>query len=286
MITVGPADAAGPLPRRPSRAATWRVCLTHLCRQGRLPQLEDPVRFNDLVQARKLHDRVPGHAPLLDKLAVKARVRQVLGGAWVTPTLWSGPRLPDAPPFACPAMVKARHGCNQNAALIEPPGPAHWRRLQRQTAAWTRKPYGLLLDEWAYRDVPRGLLAEPLLGDGTALPVDYKVFVFGGRATHVQVHLDRRHDHRWILHDRAWRQLAPVQDRPPPPRSLPAMLAAAEALAGDIDFVRIDFYEIAGLPRFGEFCLYPGSGLHPFAADWIDLELGGLWRAAKLARTG
>lgn len=74
-----------------------------------------------------------------------------------------------------------------------------------------------------------------------------------------------------------------MPDAPPPPRTLPAMLSAAEALADGMDFVRVDFYEIAGKPLFGEFCLYPGSGLDPFAADWIDLELGELWRRARAA---
>ena len=48
----------------------------------------------------------------------------------------------------------------------------------------------------------------------------------------------------------------------------------------EADFLRVDFYEVDGRPLFGEFCLYPGSGLDPFSADWIDFELGGLWRAA------
>lgn len=58
------------------------------------------------------------------------------------------------------------------------------------------------------------------------------------------------------------------------------MLAAAETLAGDMNFLRVDFYDIGGRPYFGEYCLYPGSGLDPFAADWIDLELGALWLSA------
>lgn len=128
--------------------------------------------------------------------------------------------------------------------------------------------------------MPRGLLAEPLLGGGLPLPIDYKIYVFGGRATHIQVHLGRGGRHRWILHDLGWRQLVPTDERPPPPSSLAAMIAAAEALACETSFLRVDFYEIEGRPYFGEICLYPGSGLDPFAADWIDLELGSIWLAA------
>ena len=145
---------------------------------------------------------------------------------------------------------------------------------------WQRSAYGGWLDEWAYRDVPRGLLIEPLLGGSLPLPIDYKIYVFAGVATHVQVHLDRGGRHRWILHDRNWRPLVAHPDRPPAPACLRAMLAAAETLAGSNAFLRVDFYEMDGRPYFGEFCLYPGSGLDPFAADWIDLELGALWLGA------
>ncbi len=62
------------------------------------------------------------------------------------------------------------------------------------------------------------------------------------------------------------------------------MLEAAEQLARGTDFLRVDFYEVDGQPLFGEFCLYPGSGLDPLAADWIDFELGSLWTRASPAR--
>ncbi len=266
----------------PSRWAQLRVHLTYLWSHRRLPDLREPRRFTELVQLRKLLDRSPLQRLLMDKLAAKALAQRVLGDDWIIPTTWSGQGLPDQPPFPFPAILKARHGCNQYAVLREAPDARRWRELQQTAGRWLQKPYGLWLDEWAYRDIPRGLLAEPLHSNGAKLPIDYKIYVFGGRATHVQVHLGRAGNHRWILHDRHWRQLVPMRDRPPAPRSLAAMLEAAEILAKGQDFLRVDFYEIAGKPLFGEFCLYPGSGLDPFAADWIDFELGDLWRLAEI----
>lgn len=269
----------------PLRWAQPRVNLTYLWSHRRLPDLINPRRFTEYVQLRKLFDRSPAQCGLMDKLAAKALACQVLGHEWVIPTIWEGTLLPEAAPFRFPAILKARHGCNQYAVLRETPATRVWQNLQRTSGRWQQKPYGLWLDEWAYLDVPRGLLAEPLLGNGVDLPIDYKIYVFGGRATHVQVHLGRGRKHRWILHDRAWQQLVSAPDRPPPPRALAGMLAAAEALAMGQDFLRVDFYEIGGKPLFGEFCLYPGSGLDPFAADWIDIELGELWRSALAAQT-
>ena len=261
--------------------ARARIGLTYAFRHRRLPDMDAALRFTEMVQRRKLFDRDPRQTVLMDKIAAKDLAEAQLGREWVTPTLWTGLNLPEVPPFASPSMVKARHGCNQYRALRCPQDMPAWRALEKLTARWVARPYGGWLDEWAYEHVPRGLLAEPLLGDGYELPIDYKIYVFGGRATHVQVHVGRAKHHRWALHDRDFRQLVAMKDSPAAPQSLGAMLDAAETLAAGHEFLRVDFYEIDGRPRFGEFCLYPGSGLDPFAADWIDLELGALWHEAQ-----
>lgn len=254
---------------------------------GRLPDLADPRRFTEFVQWRKLHDRAPHHGALMDKIAAKEIAGAALGADWITPTLWAGTALPARMPFALPAIVKARHGCNQNAVLRHPLPAWRWAALRLRARQWMAARYGYWLDEGAYAETPRGLMAKPLLdGGGGALPVDYKIYVFGGQATHIQVHLDRRAGrHRWVLHDRDFGPLVPGPERPARPASLAAMLAAAETLAARESFCRADFNEIDGRPRFGEFCLYPGSGLDRFAADWIDRELADLWRAALTRHT-
>ncbi|MGB3847596.1 MAG: ATP-grasp fold amidoligase family protein [Sphingopyxis sp.] len=268
-----------------SALAAQRVAFLYALRHRRLPDLTNPTRFTELVQLRKLNDRSPLQRLLMDKLAAKRLASEQVGADWIVPTLWQGEFLPHVIPFAVPSIVKARHGCNQYRIFETFPDCDSWEQIRRAARRWQRRDYGRWLDEWAYRNVPRGVLAEPLLGGARPLPVDYKIYVFGGVATHVQVHLGRGVRHRWILHDRSWRQLMPAADQPSPPASLGAMLEAAEALAGTMAFVRIDFYEIDGRPLFGECCLYPGSGLDPFAADWIDVELGSLWKEA-LARSG
>lgn len=260
-------------------SARLRIAITYAWGHRRLPALRDPRRFTELVQQRKLVDRDPMLAVLSDKIAAKPLVREVLGDAWIIPTLWSGPELPAEPPAPCPFILKASHGCNQSAVCRT---PADWSRIRRLARGWTRRPYGLWLDEWAYRALPRGYLAEPFLGGEGAAPVDYKVYVFGGRAEFVQVHLDRATDHRWLLHDRDWRQISRADLTPvPPPATLAAMLAAAERLAAPFDFARVDFYEIDGAAKFGEITFYPGSGLDPFDPVALDLMLGEFWLAAR-----
>lgn len=256
-----------------------RIRLAYLWRHGRAPDLARPTRFTELVQVRKLIDRNPLFPILTDKIAVKRIVADRLGVGWVTPTLWQGTTLPAQARWDVPFVVKARHGCNQNAFVVS--GTEDWDAIRARAARWMQAPYGIWLDEWAYGDIPRGLLIEPFVAVPPAMPVDYKLYVFGGRVEFIQVHLDRGVRHRWIVLDRDWRRVSSASDDadPPRPETLAEMIEAAETLADDLDFVRVDLYDVAGRPRFGEMTFYPGSGLDPFDPPALDVAIGAKWLA-------
>ena len=179
-------------------------------------------------------------------------------------------------------MVKSRHGCRQTQVVRAT--ETDWAAVRRAAAGWMRSSYGGWLDEWGYRAVPRGLLIEPFVGEGSALPIDYKLYVFHGRVEAIQVHLDREGDHRWSLFDRTWRRLsaAPARGDTRPPASLQRMIEGAERLGIGFDFVRVDFYDVGAVPRFGEMTFYPGSGLDPFDPPTLDRLLGDCWRGLIL----
>lgn len=260
--------------------ARMRVRLGYLVRHQKFLHLDNPTRFNELVQRRKLENRDVRMVTLADKVAVKAHVAASLGPEWIIPTSWSGDVLPDTPPWAAPFVVKARHGSNQSIYVRD--AAIDWSSIRKHAAGWMRGPYGQLLDEWLYSHIPLGLLVEPFVGEDGQLPIDYKIFVFGGRATYVQVHLEREKRHRWIVFDRAWNRVSAPTDDPHPkrPDTLDRMLDAAETLARGFDFVRCDFYETAGKPLFGEMTFYPGSGLDKFNPVELDVVFGQHWLTA------
>jgi hypothetical protein len=261
--------------------ALLRVHLTYLWQHRRVLQLRPPRRFTEWVQHRKLYDRDPRLPELIDKVGVKALVAANLGPDWVIPTLWHGRVLPDQPPAALPLVVKARHACGHIAFVRT---PVEWDAARSQAERWHKVRYGRLLDEWAYAAVPPGLLIEPYLGQGDELPIDYKLFVFGGRAAFVQVHLERATAHRWIVMDRDWVRASPPTRDPDParPSTLDQLISGAERLARGYQFLRIDCYEVAGKPLFGEVTVYPGSGLLPVVPASLDRYMGALWRQARL----
>ena len=207
-------------PPAPALSALARICLTYAWRHRRLPRIAAPMRFTDLVQWRKLFDHDPRQPRLADKVAAKDYARRLLGDDWITPTLWQGDRLPEQIEWPGPFVVKSRHGCNQTRFVRG--GAEDWDEIRRAAAGWMKTRYGYWLDEWLYREIPRGILVEPFIGDRGSLPVDYKLYVFGGRVTHIQVHLDREHDHRWTLFTPDWRRRSAASAMPTrraPPRS-------------------------------------------------------------------
>lgn len=282
MVTTDVAQAGRKLlrDRNSGALARLRIRLCYLVRHQKLADLDAPTSFNELVQRRKLQNRDMRMVSLADKFAVKEVVADALGTEWVIPTLWHGTLLPDTIDLLSPFVVKARHGCNQNIFVRE--ASPDWPSIRERTARWSKRPYGRWLDEWLYAHIPRGLLIEPFVGKNGALPIDYKIFVFGGRASFIQVHLEREKRHRWIVFDRNWNRIsAATQDAdPPPPTSLPRMLDAAETLARGFDFVRCDFYEIDERPLFGEMTFYPGSGLDKFNPVALDKQFGRYWLEA------
>ena len=280
MSTAFAGAIAGERAETSGALARLRVRLIYAWRHRRLPDLDHPFRFNEWVQWRKLNERSPALASLTDKCAAKALVASRLGSQWVVPTLWQGEAAPDVPPWPAPFVIKASHGCNQFAIIHDI--ASDWPDALARSRCWTRQTYGRWLDEWLYSLNRPGLMIEPFIGHGNTPPVDYKLYVFAGYVAIVQVHTNRLGDHCWVQYDRHWNRLSNGQEATAP-GTLAAMIAAAETLGRGHDFIRVDFYDTVDGPLFGEFCLYPGSGLDPFDPPSLDEQLGEWWTEARAA---
>jgi hypothetical protein len=126
------------------------------------------------------------------------------------------------------------------------------------------------------------LFAEEFLGRAAAVPVDFKFFVFGGKARYLQVDTDRFADHKRNLYDREHRLLDvefiyPRDLRYVLPDGVAGMWAVAERLSGGLDFVRVDLYLIDGVAKFGELTNYPDAGKGVFRPASFDRVLGDCW---------
>ena len=143
--------------------------------------------------------------------------------------------------------------------------------------------------EWAYRHIPPRIVVEELLqsANGSEL-FDYRFYTFDGhvRAINVGAPSYRRgHVNAFFRPDWSLFELThysePLPARlPERPALLPEMLAAAERLGRDLDFVRIDMYQTTRGVVLGEMTVYPESGARtmPTGCRHFNSWLGQQWK--------
>ncbi|HEX6793152.1 MAG TPA: ATP-grasp fold amidoligase family protein [Casimicrobiaceae bacterium] len=257
---------------------------------GRLPDLDRPSGFNEKILVKILRDRRPYLTLFSDKLRVREHVRRIAPSLALPDLYWHSPRaqtldldrLPDA------FMLKPNHGSGWLRAVRD---KRHVGRgeLVRLAQRWLASDFSMVGREWSYRNIRRAVFAEALLrGDDGRSPADYKLFVFGGKVRLIQVDHGRFTGHTQVLYDEQWQRIdgtvkAKHGTSIGPPASLATMIAAAEALSMSVDFVRVDLYDIAGTPYFGELTHYPNKGLCQFDPPSLDGRLGECFHADDYA---
>lgn len=140
--------------------------------------------------------------------------------------------------------------------------------------------FGLKTGEWHYSQMTPGIIAEkylPSLSDDKSL-IDYKFHCFNGEVLGILVCYDRDpithrvnfdwYDPEWNLTDGEPDSLHPNQRIIPKPESFEQMLRIAEDLSADIEYVRVDFYEIEGRPVFGEMTFTEGGNIMIYS-QWV-----------------
>ena len=263
--------------------------------QRRWPNLRHPTSFNEKLQWRKLHDRSAILPLIVDKVAVKQALAQDSATQdWLIPTLWTGARVSAEilAKFAPPYVIKPNN--TSGRILINRDSDADLRALAGRANAMLATPHPRFLREWPYRQVRPQLLIEPFIGADFKCPVDYKFYVFHGRASFIQVDTDRHSDHKRALYAPDWRRM-PFQYKIAeqtralaPPTQLESMVAFAERVASrfNLDFIRVDLYQVGEHPYFGELTPFPSSGLAKFEPMVADFEIGRLWRLPEARARG
>jgi hypothetical protein len=253
-----------------------------------LPNLAAPVTFTEKIHWRKIFDDDPRFIGLLDKLKAKELVKERLPWLPVPEVLWQGDDPRDIPfrELKVPYIVKCNHGCAMNVA-VQDPATADRNAIIAEMSRHLAETYGARKLERSYAHIKRQVFVEALVGkDQGYAPVDYKFCVVGGRVAYVIVVAFRSTIKNTGHLDRDWRRLEVVQGGIdstldiPRPKSLSRMIEAAEALGSEFDMMRVDFYEEDGQPVFGEFTVYPRSGLLQFDPATFDRELGSHWNIA------
>lgn len=247
-----------------------------------LANLRSPRTFNEHILKRKLDPALPALGKrLVDKFEVKQFVRERVGDSYVIPTLAlhdsATAAIGASYPRAC--VLKPTHLSGQ--VILLPMGAGELDRSHHDLVrTWFRTNHYLRSGEPQYKDLPPRAIVEPLIGDGTEPPPDYKIFCWGGSPHFIQVDTNRFQGHQRSFFDLQWRPMEmtlryPLCDIPPArPAKLSEMLEIARALSEGLDFVRVDLYCTPDNVYFGELTFHPDSGNAPFNDYATDLAVG------------
>ena len=157
---------------------------------------------------------------------------------------------------------------------------------------WGTIPYWKLYSESQYKDVrPHLIIEEYLQGNNGQAPIDYKFYCFNGDAKNVMLCVGREtgtprfyfFDKEWnLLRINHWGQSADVDFSLPKPAVIDKMFKLADDLSSPFPFVRMDFYELDGEIRFGEFTFTPSAGFDPNRLPETDSYFGSLLNIERM----
>jgi hypothetical protein len=263
--------------------------IAHQLVHGEFPRLISPRTFSEMVLRRKVFDGGSLLATFADKLAVRQFVADRVGPQ-ILPRLHlatTDPALIDFEELPQRFVVKASHGSGW-VRMVWDKSKLDRLELIETCKRWLASNYYDLRRERAYKHLCPHIMIEEFLDDGSGGPPnDYKFFVFRGEIALIHIVGGRFGTRRQSYYDSTWHdtglkiECQRFEHALPKPKNFDSMLRIARRLGNDIDFVRVDLYDIGTQVFFGEMTSTPGCGLSVFEPRSMDEQLGQKWRAAK-----
>lgn len=258
------------------------VKMLYRTRTGKKLNLKDPVTFNEKLQWLKLNDRRDLYRICADKLRVRDYVAEKLGEEYLIPMLgsWEHADQIDFDQLPEQFVLKCNHNSGLGMCICKDKKKLDLPEVRKQLEIGLKQDYYYHGREWSYKDLPRRIVCEAFLSDGSGSLADYKIHVFNGKPRFILVCADR-FDESGLTEDfytPQWEHMdirrpgIPNAKKPQPkPELLEKMLECAEKLSKDLPFVRADFYVCGGKIYFGEMTFYPAGGTTPFEpAQWDE----------------
>jgi hypothetical protein len=242
---------------------------------GYRPDPALPLRYNEKLLWRKVVDHNPAFAVLSDKLTAKRIARERCPEIAIAKVMWESTHPKSLPRELVRdnnVAIKCNHASGTNVFVSN--GKPQLGEILGQAERWIATAWDTVHGEWGYREIPRKIFVEEMLQlGGGDLPTDIKVHVFGGRIGHAWA--ADKHNGRSRTYDADASPLS-VRDSsyPREEQSLPdctetrglvrRAIELAPRLAGELDYVRVDFMVADDGLYFGEYTLYPDAGYDRF----------------------
>lgn len=235
--------------------------------------LKSPKTFSEKLQWLKLYNRKPEYTQMVDKVAAKEYVANIIGDEYIIPTLGVWDRFADIDFDKLPNqfVLKTTHGGGNTGVVICRDKSTFNKELAKKRLEKSlKKCIYRIYREWPYKNVPKRIIAEELITSkepgGLA---DYKFSCYNGEATDVMICSERETgDTKFYFFDNNWQLLrynkrgitAPSDFTLPRPANLDKMFEIAGTLSRGIPYLRVDLYNVDGKIYFGELTFFPQSG--------------------------
>ena len=253
---------------------------------------KNPKGFCEKIQWLKVNDRRPEYSQLVDKLAVRDHITEVLGEEYLFPLLGKWESFQDIDFDSLPEqfVIKCNHDSGstkviKNKSLLT---DEEINEMKEFYSARLKQDFYYAGREYPYKGIKPYIIAEQLMIDETAPEKsieDYKFFCFNGEPKVMFIATDRATDCKFDFFDMNFNHLDlvnihPNADKPiPKPEKFDEMKELAAKLSQGMRHVRIDLYELNGKIYFGEYTFFHGGGFqlcHPEKwerqlGDWIDI---------------
>lgn len=247
--------------------------------------LNDPKTFNEKIQWLKLYDRKPFYTTLVDKVAVRDYVRKTIGEEYLIPLcgIWDKSEDIDFSSLPDRFVLKCNHNSGLGMYICKNKKNIQVDEVTSNLRKGLNEDFYLHGREWPYKNVPRKIIGELFLDDGSGTELmDYKLFCFDGKFKLLLVCSDRHTKLSNDWYDCNLKHLPCING--PKNRNKPIVLSPkmdemiklAEKLSKGIPQARIDFYDLNGKIYFGEITLFESSGFAPFKPKQFDRIFGDL----------
>ena len=234
---------------------------------GVRPNLDDPRGYNDKINWLKIYDQMYEQVICCDKLLARAYVAQRTSIDCLLRLYQIFRRVDDIDTTMLPEryVLKSNHDSGSVYLVTD---NKDYARAKRKLRRRMKSAYGIENGEWAYSHIVPCVLAEEYM---TGPIVDYKFHCCEGDIRWVQIIserstgtpretiVDENHaslplhmDHK-MLHDKN----APFQ-----PAAWKEMKTLARTLSKPFRYVRVDLYQHADRPIFGELTFWPLGGCY------------------------
>lgn len=261
---------------------------------GKRLNLKNPVEINEKKNWLKLYYHPPILTQLADKYASRTYVADKIGAEYLNELYGYYTKVEQINWNTLPEsfILKATHASHRNL-IVTNKSQLDIKATEKTLRKWLKyNHYKKVGYEWAYKNIPAGIVSEKLLEEkGKHFLTDYKFVCMHGKVIYVQIVLDVEgkevqvnynkafEQEKFIAINREWYQGAIEK-----PVLFDKMVALAEILADRLPYVRIDFYQIENKIIFGEVTFYPGDGKYEFFPDEYNKIIGDQLQLPKLLK--